>query len=83
LTRLFEFWKKKKHLKKKQGAAYDQALEKKQAEFKSTLNRPEDKAHHVIQINSGDGQTQRQDFGQEMLARMYGMYAGEARLDGV
>lgn len=48
-----------------------QALE--EAEFKSTLNEPEDELPAVLQINSGAGGTESQDWA-EMLARMYRMY---------
>jgi peptide chain release factor 2 len=55
-------------------AAFDQAramLE--EAEFKSTLNQPEDELPAVLQINSGAGGTESQDWA-EILARMYRMY---------
>jgi peptide chain release factor 2 len=42
-------------------------------EFKSTLNQPEDELPAVVQINSGAGGTESQDWAQ-MLARMYRMY---------
>ena len=44
-----------------------------EAEFKSTLNEPEDELPAVLQINSGAGGTESQDWA-EMLARMYRMY---------
>jgi len=44
-----------------------------EAEFKSTLNQPEDELPGVLQINSGAGGTESQDWA-EMLARMYRMY---------
>jgi peptide chain release factor 2 len=44
-----------------------------EAEFKSTLNQPEDELPAVLQINSGAGGTESQDWA-EMLARMYRMY---------
>jgi peptide chain release factor 2 len=43
------------------------------AEFKSTLNQPEDELSAVLQINSGAGGTESQDWA-EMLLRMYRMY---------
>ncbi len=43
------------------------------AEFKATLNEPEDELPAVLQINSGAGGTESQDWA-EMLARMYRMY---------
>jgi peptide chain release factor 2 len=42
-------------------------------EFKSTLNQPEDELPAVLQINSGAGGTESQDWAQ-MLLRMYRMY---------
>ena len=45
-----------------------------EAEFKSTLNEPEDdELPAILQINSGAGGTESQDWA-EMLARMYRMY---------
>ena len=44
-----------------------------EAEFKGTLNEPEDELPAVLQINSGAGGTESQDWA-EMLARMYRMY---------
>ena len=44
-----------------------------EAEFKSTLNEPEDELPGILQINSGAGGTESQDWA-EMLARMYRMY---------
>lgn len=44
-----------------------------EAEFKSTLNEPEDELPAVLQINSGAGGTESQDWA-EMLMRMYRMY---------
>ena len=44
-----------------------------EAEFKSTLNEPEDELPAVLQINSGAGGTESQDWA-EMVARMYRMY---------
>ncbi len=43
------------------------------AEFKSTLNQHEDELPAVLQINSGAGGTESQDWA-EILARMYRMY---------
>jgi len=71
---LFEFWKAGDATEEETKKAYDQALEKiEEAEFKSTLNAPEDELPAVIQINSGAGGTESQDWA-EMLARMYRMY---------
>ena len=71
---LFEFWKEGeateeevKEAHTKANAAIDEA------EFKSTLNDPADALPGVLQINSGAGGTESQDWA-EMLARMYRMY---------
>ncbi len=66
--------KRAKEPKKKLRTAYDAALQLiEEAEFKSTLNQPEDELPAVLQINSGAGGTESQDWA-EMLARMYSMY---------
>lgn len=71
---LFEFWKEGEETEENVQHAYDTALEAiEEAEFKSTLNQPEDEMPAVIQINSGAGGTESQDWA-EMLARMYRMY---------
>ncbi len=44
-----------------------------EGEFKSTLNEPEDELPAVMQINSGAGGTESQDWA-EMLMRMYIMW---------
>jgi peptide chain release factor 2 len=54
--------------------AYEKGIKAiEEAEFKSTLNQPEDELPAVLQINSGAGGTESQDWA-EMLARMYRMY---------
>ena len=54
--------------------AFDHAIVSlEDAEFKSTLNRPEDELSAVLEINSGAGGTESQDWAQ-ILARMYRMY---------
>jgi len=54
--------------------AYDKAMiQLDDVEFKATLNEPEDELPAVLQINSGAGGTESQDWA-EMLARMYRMY---------
>jgi peptide chain release factor 2 len=71
---LFDFWKEGEGSEEEVKAAFakaQQALE--EAEFKSTLNQPEDELPAVLQINSGAGGTESQDWA-EMLARMYRMY---------
>lgn len=71
---LFEFWKEGEGTEEDVKAAYDKAIEAiEEAEFKSTLNQPEDELPAVLQINSGAGGTESQDWA-EMLARMYRMY---------
>ncbi|MEO5647179.1 MAG: peptide chain release factor 2 [Chitinophagaceae bacterium] len=71
---LFEFWKQGEASEEEVRVAYDQALQGiDEAEFKSTLNEPEDEMPAVLQINSGAGGTESQDWA-EMLLRMYRMY---------
>ena len=71
---LFEFWKGGDATEEETKQAYDKALQMvEDAEFKSTLNQPEDELPAVLQINSGAGGTESQDWAQ-MLARMYRMY---------
>ena len=71
---LFEFWKSGDATEEETKEAYTKALQQiEDAEFKSTLNQPEDEVPAVMQINSGAGGTESQDWAQ-MLARMYRMY---------
>lgn len=71
---MFEFWKGGDATEEETKEAFNKALEKiEEAEFKSTLNQPEDELPAVLQINSGAGGTESQDWA-EMLARMYRMY---------
>lgn len=71
---LFEFWKAGDATEEETKQAYDKGLELlDEAEFKATLNEPEDELPGVLQINSGAGGTESQDWA-EMLARMYRMY---------
>lgn len=71
---LFEFWKEGEGQEEDVKQAYDKATQEiEDAEFKSTLNQPEDELPAVLQINSGAGGTESQDWA-EMLARMYRMY---------
>jgi peptide chain release factor 2 len=71
---LFDFWKGGDATEEETKAAYEKALQQiDEAEFKSTLNQPEDELPAVLQINSGAGGTESQDWA-EMLARMYRMY---------
>jgi peptide chain release factor 2 len=71
---LFEFWKTGDATEEETKAAYDIALIAiEEAEFKSTLNKPEDELPAILQINPGAGGTESQDWA-EMLLRMYTMY---------
>jgi len=72
---LFEFWKAGEATEEEAREAFDKAIELiEDAEFKSTLNEPEDELPVVLQINSGAGGTESQDWA-EMLMRMYIMWA--------
>lgn len=71
---LFEFWKAGDATEEETKEAFEKALAAiDDTEFKSTLNQPEDELPAVLQINSGAGGTESQDWA-EMLARMYRMY---------
>lgn len=71
---LFEFWKGGEASEEEVKAAHETALTTlDELEFKSTLNEPEDELPAVVQINSGAGGTESQDWA-EMLLRMYRMY---------
>lgn len=71
---LFEFWKEGEAEEQEVKAAYDEAMHQlEDAEFKSTLNQPEDEMPAILQINSGAGGTESQDWA-DMLLRMYRMY---------
>jgi peptide chain release factor 2 len=71
---LFDFYKAGDATEEETKTAYEKALQQiDDAEFKSTLNQPEDELPAVLQINSGAGGTESQDWA-EMLARMYRMY---------
>jgi len=71
---LFEFWKAGDATEEETKQAYNKAITLiDEAEFKATLNEPEDELPAVLQINSGAGGTESQDWA-EMLARMYRMY---------
>jgi peptide chain release factor 2 len=74
LVVLFDFWKAGDATEQETKENYDNALQQiEDAEFKSTLNQPEDELPAVLQINSGAGGTESQDWA-EMLSRMYRMY---------
>jgi peptide chain release factor 2 len=71
---LFDFWKEGEATEEEVKEAFNNstaAIE--EAEFKSTLNKPEDEMVAILQINSGAGGTESQDWA-EMLLRMYRMY---------
>lgn len=71
---LFEFWKGGDATEEETKEAFEKAVAAiEDTEFKSTLNQPEDELPAVLQINSGAGGTESQDWA-EMLARMYRMY---------
>jgi peptide chain release factor 2 len=71
---LLDFYKSGDATEEETQAAYNNALKLiEDAEFKSTLNQPEDELSAVLQINSGAGGTESQDWA-EMLLRMYRMY---------
>src|SRR5689334_18801887 len=71
---LFDFWKSGDASEDETRQAYEHAVKEiEDAEFKSTLNEPEDELPGVLQINPGAGGTESQDWA-EMLLRMYRMY---------
>lgn len=71
---LFDFWKAGDASETEAKEAYEQAINFiEEAEFKSTLNKPEDELPAVLQINAGAGGTESCDWA-EMLLRMYRMY---------
>ena len=71
---LFEFWKEGEAEEQEVKEAFDKAISSiEEAEFKSTLNEPTDPLPAVMEINSGAGGTESQDWA-EILARMYRMY---------
>ena len=71
---MFEFWKSGDASEPEAKETFDAAIKVlEEAEFKSTLNEPSDDLPAVMEINSGAGGTESQDWA-EMLARMYRMY---------
>jgi len=71
---LFDFWKSGDETEEEVKKAFDAALTAvEDAEFKSTLNKPEDELPAILQINPGAGGTESQDWA-DMLLRMYLMY---------
>ena len=71
---LFDFWKASDATELETQEAFQKATHFiEEAEFKSTLNKPEDELPAILQINPGAGGTESQDWA-EMLLRMYTMY---------
>jgi peptide chain release factor 2 len=71
---LFDFWKAGDATEQETQEAFQKATHFiEEAEFKSTLNKPEDELPAILQINPGAGGTESQDWA-EMLLRMYTMY---------
>ncbi|RYD52765.1 MAG: peptide chain release factor 2 [Sphingobacteriales bacterium] len=71
---LFDFWKEGEASEEEVKSTYKSALTTlDEAEFKSTLNEPEDEMPAVLMVNSGAGGTESQDWA-EILLRMYRMY---------
>jgi peptide chain release factor 2 len=71
---MFDFWKAGEAGEDEAKEAYQNAVTAiEEAEFKSTLNQPEDELPAILQINPGAGGTESQDWA-EMLMRMYRMY---------
>jgi peptide chain release factor 2 len=71
---LFDFWKGGDATELETKEAFDKAVFLiEDAEFKSTLNKPEDELPAIMQINPGAGGTESQDWA-EMLLRMYNMF---------
>jgi len=78
---LFDFWKTGDATEAETKTAFEHAIKTiEDAEFKSTLNQPEDELPAVLQINPGAGGTESQDWA-EMLLRMYRMYGEKTRLE--
>jgi len=74
LAVLFDFWKEGEALEDEVDELYKTVLQKlEDLELTSTLSKPEDNLPAVLQITSGAGGTESQDWA-EMLARMYRMY---------
>lgn len=72
---LFEFWKEGESSEEEVNAAFAKTTAVvEDAEFKSTLNQPEDELDCMMTINSGAGGTEANDWS-AMLERMYVMWA--------
>ena len=60
---LFDFWKDAEASEEEVKEAFEKAQQLiEEAEFKSTLNQPEDELPAILQINSGAGGTESQDW---------------------
>ena len=60
---MFEFWKEGECTEEEVKQANDKAIAAlDEAEFKSTLNQPEDELPAVLQVNSGADGTESQDW---------------------
>jgi len=72
---LFEFWKDGESSEEEVNSAFeDTTAVVEDAEFKSTLNQPEDELDCMMTINSGAGGTEANDWS-AMIERMYVMWA--------
>ena len=72
---LYEFYKEGEGTEADLDAAYEKSLTAvDDLEFRSTLNRPEDELSAILEINSGAGGTESDDWS-AMLLRMYRMWA--------
>ena len=75
---LFDFWKEGEAGEEEVKAAFEKATaEIDELEFKSTLNEPQDELSAVIQINSGAGGTESQDWAEMHQA---GNHRGRRRI---
>jgi peptide chain release factor 2 len=75
MTVLFDFYKEGEASEEDVKAQYSQTLQKiEDLEFKNMLGNEEDKLSAILEINSGAGGTESQDWA-EMLLRMYSMWA--------
>jgi len=74
LAVLFDFWKEGEATEDEVNDLYQTCIDlMEDLELKSTLSEPEDELTAILQITSGAGGTESQDWA-EMLARMYRMY---------
>lgn len=72
---LFEFWKEEEAEEADVASAYEKAMRRlEDLEFQKMLDREEDRLSCTLELNSGAGGTESQDW-VSMLRRMYLMYA--------